>query len=66
MEVAIIAAVLASVIGWHVSRAHMSHRGIPVRRGQLRDYRKDRLRHGIRFAALAVLLGLILLLFLIH
>jgi hypothetical protein len=39
----------------------MSHRGIPVRRGQLRDYRKDRLRQGLRFVALALLLGVIFL-----
>lgn len=66
MGVAIFAAVLAAVIGWHVSKAHMSHRGIPVRRGQLRDYRRDRLRHGIRFIALLVLVALIILLLLIH
>jgi hypothetical protein len=61
VEVVLIAAALACIIGWHVSRAHMSHRGIPVRRGQLRDYRKDRLRQGLRFVALAILLGVILL-----
>lgn len=66
MEVAIFAAVLAGVIGWHVSKAQMSHRGIPVRRGQLRDYRRDRLRHGIRFIGLLVLVAVIILLLLIH
>lgn len=66
MEVALIAGAVAFVIGWHVSRAHMSHRGIPVRRGQLHGYRRDRLRHGIRFVAVAVLFGVILLLIAFH
>lgn len=61
MEVVIIAGVLAIAVGWHVSRAHMSHQGIPIRRGQLHDYRRVRLQHGLRFAGLAIMLGLILL-----
>jgi hypothetical protein len=61
MELAIIiAAVAAVVIGWHISKVHMSHGGIPVRKSQLRDYRSDRLRHGTRLVVYAAVLALII------
>lgn len=60
MGLAIIAAVAACVIGWEFSKAHGSHRGIPARRGQLRDYRKDRMHHGTRVVMLGALLALLL------
>jgi hypothetical protein len=56
----IIAAVAACVIGWHISKVHMSHGGLPARKGQLRDYRGDRLRHGMRLVMYAAVLGLII------
>jgi hypothetical protein len=54
-------AVIACIFGWHVSRVHMSHRGIPVRRRQLHEYRGERTHHAIRFVGLAVLFVLILI-----
>jgi hypothetical protein len=66
MEIVIIAAAFAVFIGWHASRAHMSHRGIPVRKGQLRSFRGDRTRHIIWALGLAGLILLLLLLLSIH
>ncbi len=62
MEVAIIALAFACVIGWHASKAHMSHRGIPVRKGQLRTYRGDRTHHAIWLLLMAVIIVVLLLL----
>jgi hypothetical protein len=62
MGIAVVAAAFACFIGWHASKAHMSHRGIPVRRGQLRAFRRDRFRHIKWFAAMAAILVLILVL----
>jgi hypothetical protein len=45
MGVAIIAAAAALVVGWHFSKAHMSHRAIPGRRAQLGPLRRDRTHH---------------------
>ena len=56
MEIAVIAAAVACYIGWHASRAHMSHRGIPVRQRQLRAFRKERTHHVIWFLGVAVVL----------
>jgi hypothetical protein len=66
MEIAIIAAAFAIYIGWHVSRAHMSHRGISVRKGQLRSFRPVRTHHLIWALGMAGLLVLLLLLVSIH
>lgn len=66
MLLAIIVAAAACVIGWHASMAHMTHRGIPVRRGQLRDYRKDRMRHGLRTVVIGVIFVLILVVIVLH
>ena len=57
---AIIVAAAAIAIGWHASRVLGTHRSIPVRRGQLRDYRKERMSYGIRMVGLAALLALVL------
>jgi hypothetical protein len=62
----IVAAAVAIAIGWHASRVHGTHRGIPVRRGQLRDYRRERMSYGIRMLGLAALLGLILVVVVVH
>jgi hypothetical protein len=66
MEIVIIAAAFSIFIGWHASRAHMSHKGIPVRKGQLRSFRPDRRRHVIWVLGLAGLIVLLLLLASIH
>ena len=66
MEIVIIAAVFAIFIGWHASRAHMTHRAIPVRKGQIRSFRPDRTRHLIWTLAMAGLIVLLLLLVSIH
>jgi hypothetical protein len=66
MEVAVIGAAVACVIGWHASMAHGSHRGIPVRRGQLRGFRRERAYYGIRMLGAAALLTLILVVLVLH
>jgi hypothetical protein len=66
MEIAVIVGAVAILIGWHVSRAHMNHRGIPIRRGQLHDYRRDRMRSGFRMTVVAVILIMILVVIALH
>jgi hypothetical protein len=66
MEVVIIAAAFSVFIGWHASRAHMSHRGIPVRKGQLRPFRGDRSRHVVWVLGMAAVIVVLLLLVSIH
>jgi hypothetical protein len=66
MEIVIIAAAFAVFIGWHASRVHMTHRAIPVRKGQLRTFRGDRTHHVIRALGLVGLIVLLLLLASIH
>jgi hypothetical protein len=66
MEIVIIAAAFSCFIGWHASRAHMSHRGIPVRKGQLRSFRGDRTHHFVWVLGLVGLIVLLLLLVSIH
>jgi hypothetical protein len=66
MEIVIIAAAFSCFIGWHASRVHMTHRAIPVRKGQLRSFRGDRTRYIIRALGLAVLIVVLLLLVSIH
>jgi hypothetical protein len=56
MGIAIVAAAAACYIGWHVSRAHMAHRGLPIRRGQLKALRGDRTHHAIWLAGAALVL----------
>ena len=60
MGLAVIGAAVACLIGWNVSKVHMAHRGIPARRRQLREYRRDRTRHGIWLVGMAALLLLLL------
>jgi hypothetical protein len=62
MGVAIIALVIASVIGWHASKAHISHGLIPTRKGQLPAMRRDRTRYILRTLLLAVIVLVILVL----
>lgn len=66
MGVVIIALAFAFFIGWHVSKAHMSHGGIPVRKGQLRAFRRERTHHVIRFLLVVVIIVIILRLVAVH
>ncbi len=61
MGVAIIALVIACVIGWHVSKVHMFHGLIPTRKGQLPGLRRDRTHHMTRLLLFAVIVVVILL-----
>jgi hypothetical protein len=62
MGVAIIALVIACVIGWHASKAHISHGLIPFRKGQLPAMRRERTRYILRALLLAVIVLVILVL----
>jgi hypothetical protein len=62
MGVAIIALAIACVIGWHASKAHISHGLIPTRKGQLPGMRRDRTRYILRTLLLAVIILVILVL----
>ena len=64
MELAVIAGAVACFIGWHVSKAHMAHRGIPVRRRQLRGFRRDRTHHIIWFIGVGIVFLLLYILLL--
>jgi hypothetical protein len=66
MLLVIIAGAFACYIGWHASKAHMSHRGIPVRKGQLRSFRPDRTRHLIWVIGMAAIIVVLLLLVSVH
>lgn len=61
MGVAVIAAAIACIIGWHVSKVHMAHRIIPTRQRQLAQGRSERTHHLIRLAGFAFLLALIVI-----
>jgi len=60
MGVAIIALVIACLIGWHASKAHISHGLIPTRKGQLPGMRRDRTRYILRTLLLVVIVLVIL------
>lgn len=62
MGVAIIALVIACLIGWHASKAHISHGLIPTRKGQLPGMRRDRTRYILRTLLLVVIILVILVL----
>jgi hypothetical protein len=62
MGVAIITLVIACVIGWNASKAHMSHGLIPTRKGQLPGMRRERTRYMLRAFLLAVIVVVILVL----
>ena len=66
MGIVIIALAIACVIGWNVSKAHMSHGLIPTRKGQLGGLRRDRARHTIWLLLMAVILVVVLLLVAVH
>ncbi len=54
MELAMLTGAVACFIGWHVSKARIAHRGIPVRRNQLRNFRRDRTHHIIWFIGIGI------------
>jgi hypothetical protein len=62
MGVVIIALVIACIIGWHASKAHMSHGLIPTRKGQLPGMRRERTRYMLRAFLLAVIVVVIFVL----
>jgi hypothetical protein len=66
MGVAIIVLVIACVIGWNASKAHMSHGLIPTRKGQLPGMRRDRTHHVFRLLLMAIIIVVILLVVAIH
>jgi len=61
MFLAVIMGAVACFIGWHVSRVHLVHRAIPVRRRQLRDFRRLRTHHLIWFLGVGVVFAVIYL-----
>ena len=66
MGLVVIVGAIACYVGWHASRAHMSHRGIPIRRNQLRSFRRDRTHHLIWFLGFGILFLLLIALLAIH
>jgi hypothetical protein len=62
MGIVIIAGVFACLIGWNASKAHMSHRGIPIRKGQIRSYRGDRQHHALWLLGMLAIVAFCLIL----
>jgi hypothetical protein len=60
MGLVLIGVAVAFYIGWHFSQARGAHRGIPVRKGQLKSYRKDRTHHVVWIVGVGLLILLIL------
>jgi len=61
MGLVLVGLAIACYVGWHVSQARGAHRGIPVRKGQLKAYRKDRTRHVRWIVGIGLLILLILI-----
>jgi hypothetical protein len=61
MGLVILGVAVACYIGWHISQARGAHRGIPVRKGQLKSYRRDRTHHLIWIVGIGVVIVLILI-----
>jgi hypothetical protein len=61
MGLVVVGLVIACYVGWHVSQARGAHRGIPVRKGQLKAYRKDRTHHVVWIVGIGLLILLILI-----
>jgi hypothetical protein len=60
MGLVIVGLAVACYVGWHISQARGAHRGIPVRKGQLKSYRRDRTRHGIWIIGIGAVIVVIL------
>ena len=61
MGLVIVGVAVAVYVGWHLSQARLAHRGIPIRKGQLKGYRRDRTRHIMWIVGVGVLFLLILI-----
>jgi len=62
MGLVIVGVAVACYIGWHFSQARGAHRGIPVRKGQLKTFRRDRTRHLVWILGIGAVIVLILIL----
>ena len=62
MGLVLVGVAVAFYIGWHFSQARGAHRGIPVRKGQLKSYRKDRAHHVVWIVGIGLVILLILFL----
>jgi hypothetical protein len=60
MGLVLVGLAVACYVGWHFSQARGAHRGIPVRKGQLKAYRKDRTHHVVWFFGIGLVILLIL------
>jgi hypothetical protein len=60
MGLVLVGLAVAGYIGWHFSQARGAHRGIPVRKGQLKSYRKDRTHHVAWLIGIGLVIVLIL------
>jgi hypothetical protein len=60
MGLVLVGVAVACYIGWHFSQARGAHRGISVRKGQLKSYRKDRKHHVAWIVGIGLLILLIL------
>lgn len=60
MGLVILVAVVAILVGWHVSKVHGSHVMISPRRRQLREDRRGRLHYGVRLVAVAIVFALVI------
>jgi hypothetical protein len=61
MGLVILGLAVACYVGWHISQARGAHQGIPVRKRQLKGYRRDRTRHGIWIVGIGAVIVLILI-----
>jgi hypothetical protein len=61
MGLVLLGLAVACYLGWHISQARGAHRGIPVRKGQLKSYRRDRTRHGLWIVGIVAVVVLILI-----
>lgn len=60
MGLLLVGLAVAGYIGWHFSQARGAHKGIPVRKGQLKSYRKDRAHHVTWLVGIGLVILLIL------
>ena len=60
MGLVLVGVAVAFYIGWHFSQARGAHRGIPVRKGQLKSDRKDRAHHVVWIVGIGLVIRLIL------
>jgi hypothetical protein len=60
MGLVIVGLAVACYIGWHISQARGAHQGIPVRKRQLKSFRRDRIRHGIWIVGIGAVIVVIL------